>query len=547
MNAGAVWAGAAARVVGFAVVAGVVVRWWDAGVLAEPPDRPELVALGVLVVAGFLWLVISGFFGYGAAQRTDWVALVPFVIALVVREGIALHSVEELEIRFARRFYDKHSVVYPLLQLFYRPLVSDAHGFTMHVNGVLGALACLPLYLFVRQRMGSRSAGFACALFLAVHPLVARFSPTDGPQGLLLFAWFSALALLSAPRLEGLGIIGGGILLGMAATLRIEGAILLVASCLLLDMRALAAAAWRHVGAAAFAFLVVTLLVCLQMHFVLRYNLPNVPPLPPARALLSPAGYGGPVPLMLVIVALVSRPITGCWLGLCAGAAMLLVTAPVAYSDNPVAMHRMVPAFALQALLAGIGAHALTAWLPREKWWLWMRPLPAAVAAILFFFQQRADLARQYVFNVEYDLVRRHLAPGGRPASGCTLMAFNAGPFGDIDLHDFGQVVPGVRVINCNEEDCTAKVERKCLYYVRSAACYFHPAGLPQACAQLPVAAGEARRVCLGEPAASFEARAALEPVERRIVDLWETFGEYHGHYPRRAEIALFRVHPAGR
>jgi hypothetical protein len=519
--------------------AALVVLFWDPALLATPADSPAAVMLGAAAVVTLLWLALSGSFGYGSARRSDWVALVPFVIALAIRELLTIHSVQEIELQFVRGPYDKHSVVYPLLQIFFLPFVDDAHRFTMHMNGVLGALACLPLYLFVRQRLESRTAGFLCALFLAMHPLVARFSPTDGPYALLLFSWFSGLALLSAARLDARAIVGGGSLLGIAATVRIEGAVILAASLAMLDVRALAEGARRHRAAAVFTLLTIAGLVALQMHFAWQFNLANVPGMPTLEAMLSPLRYSGDLVTALVIVGVLSGFLMPCRLGLGAGIAMLVVTMPVAFSAFPIALHRFVPVFALQAMIAGIGAYALTAWLPVTRRWSWLAAVPGILLACALFLEQRGHLTKPYVFTEEYDLVRRHLVPRGVPVKGCTLLSFK--PAMDTALHDFAQVVPHTTLLECNTTDCAqALVEGGCFYYVRSATCYLHTDGQAAACGH----AGNRSRVCLSPRCAAFEAGVRLEPIEVRTLDIGDTFAESHWNYPQRAEIGLFRVYP---
>src|SRR5207302_10722597 len=109
--------------------------------------------LGIASLAGFLWLALCGSFTFASARRADWVGLVPFAVALGVREGLTVHSLQDFEAQFAQGPIGRHSVVYPLLQMFFAPVVADPQSFTMRMNGVLGSLACLALYLFVRQRV----------------------------------------------------------------------------------------------------------------------------------------------------------------------------------------------------------------------------------------------------------------------------------------------------------------------------------------------------------------------------------------------------------
>src|SRR5262249_50048747 len=87
---------------------------WCAARHQTTGDATLLTFAGIVLVASFCWLLVSGFFGYGGARRTDWIALLPFVAGLVVREVFTMHSVQELEIQFAQGPVGRHSVVYPL-------------------------------------------------------------------------------------------------------------------------------------------------------------------------------------------------------------------------------------------------------------------------------------------------------------------------------------------------------------------------------------------------------------------------------------------------
>lgn len=487
------------------------------------------------------WLARSGIFGYGTVWYSDWIALIPFAIALALRDLFTLHSVQEIHISFAQDAVDRHSVLYPSLQLLYGPWVGDPHRFTMRLNGLLGAVACLPMYCFVRQRLESRRAGFLCALFLATHPLVTRFAPTDGPYSLLLVTWFSGLALLSAPALSGRALLGGGLFLGIAATLRVEGIVFLIASLLMLDARALIQGARRHRFIAAWVGLVVAALIAVQMHFVFGTNVGNFPPVPTAAVMLATLTRSNLL-AALTIAGVLSVAVTRRWLGPWAFAALLVVLAPVAYSTHATALHRLVPALALQAMLAGIGAYALTAWIRWPRGWGWLASLPGVLAAGSILRLGYDELTKPYVFTEEYSLVRRHLAPDGASRSDCVLMTFNSSVKADADLHDFRQVVPGMRVHDCLSVDCAAAVsESGCFYYVRSVGGYFHPAGVPPGCR---AGATENLHDCLNKASAAFESAVRLEAVEVRTVDVWQTFAEFSRNYPAHVEIGLFRVRP---
>lgn len=528
---------------------------------AARADGDIATTVGVLVLAGFLWLTVSGAFGYGAVCPGDWVGLVPFCIALVVREIFVLPSVEELYLHFVQGPVDRHSVVYPLLQMWFVPIVPDVQSFVMHMNGVLGALASLSAYLFVRQRLDSRSAGFLSALFLATHPLVARFSPTDGPYGLLLAAWFSGLVLLSVRELNARALFGGAALVGIAATTRIEGAVLLIASAVMLDVRALIGAARRHRITAVCAFLVVYVLIAVQMSLLFpeyasgRMGAPSLRPvlLPSVgwvlRDAVWPAAYDDHLFMGLVWVGALAGIARRFRLGLWAYLASVLMLIPVVRSGAfPPALHRIIPVCAVQAIVAGIGAAALTAWIPSSSRWRWCAVIPGAIAAFFVLARQQEVLTRRYVFNEEYDLVRSHLAPGGSSVSDCVLLSFSADFAGDVGLHDFGQVVPGTPVRDCRRDDCIAQAANGgCLYYIRSAACYYREAGVPPECAAAGAPVAGDRRTCLNEACASFERAVELQAIDVRTVDLHGTFPDRVANYPEKAEIGLFRVRPRQR
>jgi hypothetical protein len=511
--------------------------------------QPPLVELGIFAVGTLYWLALTGAFGYGFVRRGDWVGLLPFAAALVVREALTLHSIQEYEIQFAIGPQDKHSFVYPMLQLLFTPLLNDPHWFVMHLNGVLGALACLFAYVFVRERLDDRFAAFLVAFFLATHPLVARLAPTDGANSLLLLSWFWGLAVLSTQDLDFGALLGGGALLGAAATLRGEGSVLLVASLFLLDRRRLLDGVRRNPLAALGAVLIIVFMVVVQLSAIMRMHLGNLPVVPPPSALVSLLGSYGPVYALLVVAAVVSGAWTGRWYGLATFIAYLVIVAPVLGATDPSALHRLSPSAALHAAVAGLGAYALAASWGRLRRGGWLVVLPGVLVALAVLVRHRDDLTRRYSFQEEYELVRSRLAPNGVVRSDCVLLAFASEPEIDIDLHYYSQVVPGMRVVECRQDDCTREAAAaECVYYFRSAAAYFHGSvrgyhlglAVPSFCKEEGLAKRADGTTCLNAAAASFEATVTLEPVELRTVDLRGTF-DLPG-FPRRAELGLFRV-----
>jgi hypothetical protein len=231
------------------------------------------------------------------------------------------------------------------------------------------------------------------------------------------------------------------------------------------------------------------------------------------------------------IAGLLGRP----RFGLLAYFAMLVVLAPVAHSaSTTISLHRLVPACALQSIVAGLGAWALGTAIPVRSRWITV--VPGAAAALWILVANHTELTRPYVFTEEYEMVRSHVADAS--ADACGMLTFNRVPGADIDIHDFGQILPELNIIDCLRDDCnSALAAGGCFYYFRSAACYFHPDGVPPACVadRDPVA-------CLSEPSATFERSVTLEPIEVRTIDLWDTFPDRRASYPNRAEVGLFRV-----
>jgi hypothetical protein len=234
-------------------------------------------------------------------------------------------------------------------------------------------------------------------------------------------------------------------------------------------------------------------------------------------------------------------------LGLGAFVAMLIALAPVNGSGGWILpMHRMVPTCALRAIGAGIGAWWIGGWLPARGRWRVAAVLPGVAVALLMLVRHRADLSRKYVFNEEYELARSRLAPGGAPRADCRLLTCNQVPGQDVDIHDFRHVLPGMRVFDCLSEDClsaAAAADGACVYYIRTAGCYWQPDQIvPAGCAATGVSGSGDRLACLGPRAAAVERGLDLRPIELRTIDLIGTFPDRHDGYPREAQIGLFQV-----
>jgi hypothetical protein len=515
-----------------------------------------VILLGVLPLVGFLWLVLSGFFGYGSVRRGDWVALPVFLLSLAVREGFARHAIQEIEIYFAYGpFPNRHSFVHPLFQWFVQSLAADPYRFVMHVNGVLGAVATLPLFLFVRRRTGSRMAAALVATFYALHPIIVQMTPTDGPYALIMATWFGGLALLTADAIGARQLFGGAVLLGIAATSRAEGSLYLAASLLLVDVRALLAAMARYFGVAVMSAAVVLGMIAVHVYLCFGTHVPAGESLPAigsvtlpnvVRAALYSEEFNDPVFVWLVLVGamagLVSRRMR---IGLGAALATMVVGWPLSMATwgGFTVLHRLVTMCAMQVIAAGVGAAWLTGWLPSRVRRHWAAALPA-MALAFFIFAKHSDAVREpNAVTDEFWLLRNRLAPGGAVITGCTLLSY--GRSMDTDIHDFGQVLPGMRVIRCEQEDCVSAARRGgCLYYLRSLNCFHFEWQTPAECLERGRTPAGDLFACMEPQCARLESTLDLTLVEERTVDLQAVF---HGlperpQWPRTVDIALFKV-----
>lgn len=534
--------GAAIRALGMFVV--FAAAWTAAATLW---DRRVDIFAEMVAIAGTLWLCAAGFFGYASTRRGDVLALGGFALALIVREGWALHSIDALELSFSRDLFDRHSVLYPLLQAFFVAFAKDPEAAIMHANGIAGALAALPLYLFVRQRTASTHAAVCAALIFAVQPLVGRFAPTDGTFSLLLLTWFAGLALLSDPQLGARGLVGGAILLAIGATSRIEGTTLLIVAALLLDPSVWWRAVRQHPGAAVLATSLAAAIGAAQAIVLLPYYLRS-PALvssaapswqPFVNEALWPVAYNHRAFVVLALLGMCAGVTRRYRLGAHAFVGSLILLAPcVGSSDSAIMLHRLVPTCAMQSLAASVGVWVLSDLVPFAL----LRRLLPIVAALSLLWLGREQLTHSYLFNEEYDLVRSRLLVDGVPPRDCSVLMMTSLVNVDADLHGLEKVVPGMPTVDCAKIDCAREVLKGgCFYYVRSAACFYYDGGLPRGCED----------TCpMVDVCARFENATELELIESRWVYPLDTFPTARLYYPRRAEVGVYRVRtpaPEGR
>ncbi len=513
-----------------------------------------LVLVGVLPTVTFLWLAATGSFGYGSPRRQDWPALLPFAIALGVREGYARHGIAELELHvFTGAFPDRHSLVHPFLQMFLQQFASDPYPFIFHVNGVLGALATLPLYLFVRQRTHSLQTGIMVALFFALHPILVQMAPTDGPYSLLESTWFFALALLSGDSLRGSQLLGSAGLLALAATCRAEGAVFLVASLLLIDVHFLLESVRRHPKAAAGSFCLVTVLVGLQAYYTFSAHvlpgdsLPSLgsPSLPQMlRAGIWSVDFNDKLFVALVGVGGLTgalNPRLRIGLGAVLGAVLVGWPVSAMQVQSFVVLHRFVPVCSLQTIAAGVGAAWVTSWLTARARENRVVIVPALLAALYLFARNRHQVHDANAVTEEFWMLRKHLAVNGTVKKECTLLV--VGRPMDTDICNFGQVLPGMTIVHCEKEDCVRlAAEDRCFYYLRSLNCFYAEAEVATHCEERTQSATGRILPCTDPRCMELERKLRLSAVDVRTVAFKDVFFGSPNSWPERADIGLYHV-----
>ncbi len=527
--------------------------------------------LAAVALTAFVLSVAFGAFGYASANRSDWPALVMFGIALVARELLAPHSLSETSVHLPYgASSDSHGILYFLFGKCFVETFDDGYAAAMHANALMGAAAVLPLYLFVRQRTESRAAGLLVALAYSVNPVLIRFGPTDSPYSFILATWFAGLALLSAPTPGSLQILAGGTLLGMAGTGRLEGTLFILASIPLLGMRRVGRILSTHPAATGTAFLAVVALVILQFGFTAR-SLASPPPTPisfPTLAAQLPSILGGPRASAFVlgplaaVACLASFLDQRCRLG---GAAVLaaavvyvpflelekivgmlagrLMPTPTIGSTfeldgtvSPFLLHRLVPAYAMQSVAAGVGAWALLILL-RRRLPLWQAAAISAGAVLLIGMLDRGLLDEQWAAAVQYDLLRGHLGPRSADRTSGLLTAsegWDGAPY-------FAQFLRNRPIERCTPEDCAS---RACAhgfrYYYRGWTCF---PGQQDARGRDADCESDPAR-CLKPECRRIESSMTLREIDKRVVFPARFFGEEQGggELPKVATIALFEI-----
>jgi hypothetical protein len=231
--------------------------------------------------------------------------------------------------------------------------------------------------------------------------------------------------------------------------------------------------------------------------------------------------------------------------GLGAALGTLIVVWPMSMTTTGgfTVLHRFVPTCALQVIAAGVGVSWVTSWLPARLHHHWAAAIPGLALALFLFAQHRHEVRDPNAVTDEFWMLRNNLAPGGVVNRQCVLLSL--GRSMDTDIHDFGQVLPGMPILRCEQEDCVGIVSRGgCFYYVRNLNCFFREAQTPPEClARGRTPAGDLF-ACMDPVCVRLEKALELSPVEERTVDLYAVFHDLPGRpqWPRNVDIGLYKV-----
>jgi hypothetical protein len=512
---------------------------------------PLAVSLFLMV---FLWLAATGWFGLGRPARSDWPVLLPFVFALGLRELYASHGLENNELHFIwNEAFDRHSVLYTFYVAFIQSLPGDGFEWVTHANGVVGAIAAIPLYLFCERRTGSQIVALAVSLLYAAHPILIQMAASDAPYSLCFATWFLGLLLLSGPEIGARELVGAGGLLGIAATTRGEGVLYLLASVCVLDVARLWRAAWKHRLAALAGLAVVLALVAVEVKFIYPNHIGSghFPVDDFSIAAVLQAGLWSTdfndraVALLVLLGALAGVLDRRYRLGLGAAVAAVVVVWPFCRTTygSYVMLHRLSPACAMHVIAAGVGAAYLTSGMRDRLARPWIRIAPATLVALSLVLGHRHQIHDPNALVEEFSMLRRNLAPRGVVNRECRLVW--VGRARDTDLHNFDQVLPGMRGIQCQQSDCLAEVKGDgCFYYMRGLNCFSWDGHLPPACLETGSTPSGAYFDCILPECRRVERSLKLSKVEERTVDVrtaWDIRKE-DASYPFLAKLGLYRI-----
>jgi hypothetical protein len=501
------------------------------GALSTDPVPMILVAL--VLLAGFLTTWCAGLWGFVAREATPPIVLVPLALALVVRFALTRATTSDVAVHFQTGvlsdvFVDKHSIVFPLVQLLVIAIGRSPLDGHLAFDAALSSLTTIPLYVFVERRTADRWAALAAALLFAVHPGLARIGASDAHFTVLLFAWCTALATLSHPSIDARSVAAGILWLALAAGCRIEGVAYAIATVPMLGL-----SQWRRIASHRAALVLGLALfgALTAVQYALKFHAWG----PELAASWSPRS-DGPRTLVALVSALTAPIAGGPLFGLLAVIALvpsrvrrhawsialgwLFVSfVPLSHVPHltPLLVHRAAPSFTVEAMLGGIGVAVVIARVAEP---LRMRAAAAALVAItvVALVVGRRVRTDEHSFNAEYRLARR----ASSAPSECAL-AFFFVSVGDHALYNPELILGGRPIVDCHREDCAA--HDGCLIYLRTGACY-------------PTRDGALAPMC-----ADFEARVALTPIEEVDVDPSEAYDDHT--LPTHARLGIYRVERA--
>jgi hypothetical protein len=558
------------RGVGLVLIVVLCVESFRSSATGGPPDltEPGVVSAAIFAVGlfCFLWLFATGTFGFGSFVAGDARAFFPLAVGLVTRLCIVTPGNMEETAYFpiaglGQRNWqmDDHSIVFASLKAAFVSIFGRTDEGFVRVNGVVGALAIAAMFLFVRRRFEDGTLALFASLLMAVSPLLSRYAPTDSHFSLLLFFWFTGLALLGDATPRPAQLVSGFICLGLAGACRAEGPIYFLSALpfvrwapLLSSSSAPLTRAGLWGGAAGGG---ISLLNAVQqIRNVWGHHDAGQTGglrLVPWRFLTEPLvilwdGHRGDLPFVLLFVV-------GVWaafrdprrFGFLRWALLVaLVDRAIVGRDRMARVmadsleHKLPFFIAMEALMAGGGA----AWLIDRLRPTVRRsavPVLAGLLAVASPILGYGEMTRVTWFNAEYRLLHDDL-PKLHPPRGCVLLWFGTG---DMELRTLAVYLPNApgvvdtRDLNCMFADCGSVVARgQCAYFLESNSCRRQESLLTDL-----FQSGGPFRMHPGssgaEPCARFMKQTALEEVASRTAGddrfaIYRVLGRREGSIP---------------
>jgi hypothetical protein len=198
----------------------------------------------------------------------------------------------------------------------------------------------------------------------------------------------------------------------------------------------------------------------------------------------------------------------------------------------PMFLHRNVPFSAVQCIVCGMGAGWVLSLLPSKKLRLAATAAAAGIIIAAVPAAGRYILSHKFAYNHEFELLLHFKERAAQAGVPCALIRHETS--GDKGISNPQEMLEKIRVVSCDgTESCLKEAQKyQCLYYLRSAWCFYTPE-IDQTKTSLPPVPN---RRC-----SDIEERLDMVPARETRVDIAETYGSYWDTSPS-GMIGLYRV-----